>query len=111
MRRIGTSAPRIKVQVKRKADRVNVGDLRSFIAVLGEQDVGIFVSLGGFSREAEDEARTRETRKLTLVDLEKLVDLWVEHYEKIAESDKRLLPLKPVYCRTSSRYIPYPQLR
>jgi restriction system protein len=94
---LGTSAPRIKVQVKRRADRVNVGDLRSFIAVLGEQDVGIFVSLGGFSRDAEDEARTRETRKLTLVDLEKLVDLWVEHYEKIAEADKRLLPLKPVY--------------
>jgi restriction system protein len=94
---LGTSAPRIKVQVKRRADRVNVGDLRSFIAVLGEQDVGIFVSLGGFSRDAADEARTRETRKLTLVDLEKLVDLWVEHYEKIAEGDKRLLPLKPVY--------------
>ena len=94
---LGTSAPRIKVQVKRRADRVNVGDLRSFIAVLGEQDVGIFVSLGGFSRDAEDEARTRETRKLTLVDLETLVDLWVEHYEKIAEADKRLLPLKPVY--------------
>jgi restriction system protein len=94
---LGTSAPRIKVQVKRRVDRVNVGDLRSFIAVLGEQDVGIFVSLGGFSRDAEDEARTKETRKLTLVDLEKLVDLWVEHYEKIAEADKRLLPLKPVY--------------
>jgi restriction system protein len=97
-----TSAPRIKVQVKRRANRVNVGYLRSFIAVLGEQDVGIFVSLGGFSGDAEDEARTRETRKLTLVDLEKLVDLWVEHYEKIAESDKRLLPLKPVYYLTQS---------
>jgi hypothetical protein len=34
---------------------------------------------------------------LTLVDLEKLVDLWIEHYERVSESDKRLLPLKPIY--------------
>jgi len=94
---LGTSTPRIKVQVKRRADKVNVDGLRAFMALLGEQDVGIFVSTGGFTGDAESEAWTKETRKLTLVDLEQLVDLWVQHYEKVAESDKRLLPLKPVY--------------
>ena len=94
---LGTSTPRIKVQVKRRADRIRVDDLRSFMAILGEQDVGIFVSTGGFTSDAESEARTKETRKLTLVDLEKLVELWVENYDKIAESDRVLLPLKPVY--------------
>jgi restriction system protein len=95
---LGTSGPRIKVQVKRKAERVNVGDLQSYVAVLGDQDVGIFASLGRFLWDAKDKARTRETRKLTLVDLEqKVVDLCVEHYEKIAEADRQLLPLKPVY--------------
>jgi len=94
---LGTSTPRIKVQVKRRADKISVDGLRSFMAMLGEQDVGIFVSTGGFTNEAESEARTKETRKLTLVDLVKLVELWVQHYDKIAESDKQLLPLKPVY--------------
>jgi len=94
---LGTSTPRIKVQVKRRADKISVDGLRSFMAMLGEQDVGIFVSTGGFTSDAASEARTKETRKLTLVDLEKLVELWVEHYDKIAESDKVLLPLKPVY--------------
>ena len=94
---LGTSTPRIKVQVKRRADKIRVDDLRSFMAILGEQDVGVFVSTGGFTSDAESEARTKETRKLTLVDLKKLVELWVEHYDKIAESDKLLLPLKPVY--------------
>ena len=83
--------------MKRQAEKVNVGGLRAFMALLGEQDVGIFVATGGFTNDAESEARTKETRKLTLVDLEHLVDLWVQHYEKVAESDKRLLPLKPVY--------------
>jgi restriction system protein len=94
---LGTSTPRIKVQVKRRADRISVDGLRSFMAILGEQDVGIFVSTGSFTGDAESEARTKETRKLTLLDLEKLFDLWVEHYDKVSESDKRLLPLKPVY--------------
>ena len=76
--------------------------LRAFMALLGDQDVGIFVSTGGFTKDAESEARTKETRKLTLVDLAMLVDLWVEHYEKIADPDKQLLPLKPVYYLATS---------
>jgi restriction system protein len=94
---LGTSTPRIKVQVKRQTEKVNVAGLRAFMALLGEQDVGIFVATGGFTNDAESEARTKETRKLTLVDLEHLVELWIQHYEKVAEADKRLLPLKPVY--------------
>jgi len=94
---LGTNAPRIKVQVKRRADKINPEGLRSFMAVLGDQDVGIFVSTGGFTSEAESVARTQERRTVTLVDLEKLFDLWVLHYEKVAEADKRLLPLKSVY--------------
>jgi restriction system protein len=94
---LGTSTPRIKVQVKRRADKINPEGLRSFMAVLGDQDVGIFVSTGGFTSEAESEARTQERRTVTLVNLERLFDLWVQHYEKIAESEKRLLPLRPVY--------------
>ena len=35
--------------------------------------------------------------KPTLVDLEKLVELWVQHDDKVTESDKSLLPPKPVY--------------
>src|SRR5260370_1813570 len=66
---LGTSTPRIKVQVKRRADKISVDGLRSFMAMLGEQDVGIFVSTGGFTSDAESEARTKETRKLTLLHL------------------------------------------
>jgi restriction system protein len=55
------------------------------------------VSTGGFTSEAQTEARTKETRKLTLVDLKKLVELWIEQYGRISEPEKRSLPLKPVY--------------
>lgn len=94
---LGINMPRIKVQVKRRADKIAVEGLRSFMAVLGDQDVGLFVSAGGFTREAESEARTQEKRKITLLGLEQLFDLWLEHYPKVDEADRQLLPLKPVY--------------
>jgi len=94
---LGTRTPRIKVQVKRHKDAVSVEGLRSFMALLGDQDVGIFVATGGFTSAAESEARTQEKRKITLLDMEKLFDLWVQHYGKLEETEKRLLPLKPVY--------------
>ena len=94
---LGTSVPRIKVQVKRQESKVSVEGLRSFMALLGDQDVGIFVCTGGFTNDAASEARSQQNRKVTLLDLEKLFDLWIEYYEKVAEIEKPLLPLRPVY--------------
>jgi restriction system protein len=95
---LGTTNPRIKVQVKRHADtKIAVDGLRAFLAVLGDQDVGIFISTGGFTSEAEREARSQEKRRLTLIDLGRLLDLWVEHYKRLDEEDRLRLPLRPVY--------------
>jgi len=94
---LGTTTPRVKVQVKRRQDKTAVDGLRSFMALLSDHDVGLFVSTGGFTKDAEAEARKQEKRQITLVSLERLFDLWVEHYKKIDEQDRRLLPLKPVY--------------
>lgn len=94
---LGTSAPRIKVQVKRRADKIAVDGLRSFMATLSDQDVGIFISLGGFTSEAESEARQQESRRVTLISMEKLFDLWVEHYADVAEEKQQLFPLRPIY--------------
>jgi restriction system protein len=94
---LGTRPPRIKVQVKRLERKVDVDGLRSFMAVLGEEDVGLFVNTGGFTRDAQDEARTQEKRRISLIDLEKLFDLWVEHYDKLSDSARRRMPLKPIY--------------
>lgn len=94
---LGTRNPRIKVQVKRQESRVSVDGLRSFMAVLGDDDVGLFVCTGGFTKDAQDEARTQEKRKITLIDLDRLFDLWVEHYDKLSNEARRRLPLKQIY--------------
>lgn len=94
---LGATIPRIKVQVKRRIDSsMNVEGLRAFLSVLGEDDLGLFVSAGGFTKDAHDEARMQERRKITLIDLEKFFDLWVEHYDKLTEEARRRFPLKPI---------------
>jgi restriction system protein len=94
---LGTRPPRIKIQVKRHEENIRVQDLRSFLAVLGEDDVGISVTTGGFTKDAEEEARTQERRKVTLIDLERLFDLWVEYYPKLDEPARRRFPIQPIY--------------
>jgi restriction system protein len=94
---LGVEGGRIKVQVKRRADRIAVGEVRSFLAVLGDEDVGIFVATGGFTSDAEVEARSQERRRLMLLDARRLLDLWIEYYGRISEEARRLLPLRAVH--------------
>lgn len=93
---LGTRLPRVKVQVKRQQSAVSVDGLRSFMALLGEDDVGLFVCTGGFTKDAETEARTQEKRRIRLIGLDKLFDLWVEHYGKLTDQARRRLPLRPI---------------
>jgi restriction system protein len=100
---LGTSSPRIKVQVKRQADsKIGRDGISSFVGTLGSQDVGIYVSAGGFTSEAEREARSQEQRRLTLIDLGRLVELWIEHSPKLDDADRQRLPLKPIYFLSPS---------
>jgi restriction system protein len=94
---LGTKRPRVKVQVKRVGQNVSVDGLRSFMAILSADDVGLFVTTSGFTKDAQDEARKQENRQVTLVDLERFFDLWVEHYSRLDEAARRRFPLQPIY--------------
>lgn len=95
---LGTRPPRIKVQVKRNAhsSKIDVMGLRSFLALLGDGDVGLFVALSGFTKDAELEAR-QSHRRITLIDTAQLVELWTAHHDKLDDTARRRLPLKPVW--------------
>lgn len=94
---LGTRPPRIKVQVKRYDSSITVDGLRSFMALLSDDDVGLFVTTSSFTRDAKDEARKQEKRKITLIDLERLFDLWIEYYSKLDDAARRRFPLRPIY--------------
>lgn len=94
---IGATGPRIKVQVKRWEGRVPVDGVQSFLSLLGPQDVGLYVCTGGFTKDAEAHARTRESARITLLDADRLFQLWVEHYDRIPQQARTLLPIRPIH--------------
>jgi restriction system protein len=93
---LGTQSPRIKVQIKHRESTTPVADVRQLMGLLQKDDVGIFFSSGGFTSEAKTTARGSHVH-VELIDLERLIDLWRQFYEKLNDEDKALLPLTPVY--------------
>jgi len=102
---LGTKGPRVKVQVKRERNKTNTTTLRAFASVLHERDVGVFVTLGGFTPDAELEART-EIRRIRLIDAIEFFRLWASHYNEIPEEDRRRLPISFVPFLLPSRRDP-----
>lgn len=99
---LGTKGPRIKVQVKREKDKTSATTLRAFYSTLHDRDVGVFVTLGGFTSDATLEART-DIRRVRLIDATDFFRLWVEYYERIPEEDRRRLPIRMVPFLAPSR--------
>jgi restriction system protein len=78
---IGLESPRIKVEVKhRKNTAMGFQELRSFIGGLRSDDRGLYVSIGGFTKDAKYEAE-RSNVPVTLIDIDGLLKLIIEHYD------------------------------
>jgi len=94
---LGLEAPRIKAEVKHRPNTpIGSQDVRSFIGGLREGDRGLYVSTGGFTKDAKYEA-DRSLIPLTLVTLDDLVLLIKDHYERFDVDGRVLLPLVPIY--------------
>jgi restriction system protein len=93
---IGATGRRIKGQAKRQQSKQDVGDVGAFLSKLKGDDVGVFIALGGFTKNAEADARTDE-RRLILLDGADFVRLWIEHYDRLDEEARALLRLRPVW--------------
>lgn len=95
---LGLDSPRIKVQVKQRSQRASVGDLRNFIATLRPPDKGLFVSTGGFTREALYEAdRAPQGTSVTTLKADEFIELLTEHYERLEPEARAMIPLKRVF--------------
>ena len=90
---LGTTTPRIRVQVKHREQKMSAKEVRELAGVLHKDgDIGLIVSSGGFTADAEREARGAN-RHIETMDLNRLIELWQQHYGSIREAGKKLLPL------------------
>jgi len=93
---LGLEDPKIVVEVKHRKGQMGAPEMRSFLGGLRPGEKGVYVSTGGFTREARYEAE-RANHPLTLVDAERLVDLVGEFYDRFDIDTRVLIPLKKVY--------------
>jgi restriction system protein len=92
----GFERPRIVVEVKHRRGAMGAQEIRSFLGGRHVDDRGLYVSTGGFTREAHYEAERASTvtHLMTLDDLARAV---IEQYDSMDERGRRLLPMTRLY--------------
>jgi restriction system protein len=93
----GFEQPRIVVEVKhRPGEKIDAPALRSFLGGRHKDDRGLYVSTGGFTKDAYYEA-DRSNIPLKLMTLDELSRAVIENYELFDSDGRALLPLKKLY--------------
>lgn len=89
----GFEQPRIIVQVKHRQGKVGQDVIQQLAKKLQSEEKGLVVSTGGFAASAKRDL----DRNITLLDGEKIVEYFIEHYENMPSEYKAKVPLKRVY--------------
>lgn len=92
---LGFEPPIIKVQVKSSEERIGEPTVSALCGKVGDKENGLFVTLGSFTAQAENLARSRSN--IRLIGGAELVELILAHYEEFDSQYRRLVPLKRIY--------------
>ena len=92
----GFEHPRIVVEVKHRKGQMGSQEIRSFLGGRHKDDRGLYVSTGGFTKDAQYEA-DRASIPLAMWTLDHVVRALIEHYDATDAETKRIVPLKRLY--------------
>lgn len=95
---LGTEAPSILCQVKHRPDAASgIADVQRLMGTLQTgKSVGLFITSGRYSSDAITAARNSHAH-IELIDGNRLIELWIEHYSDMDEEDRSLLRLKTIH--------------
>lgn len=93
---LGLQEPRIFVEVKHRGQVMGAKEIRAFLGGRKRGDKCLYVSTGGFTKDAHYEA-DRADVATTLISLPALRKLVVDHYESLDAETRALVPLRRLY--------------
>lgn len=93
---LGLESPRIVAEAKHRKGAMGAPAVRAFIGGLRAGDRGLYVSTGGFTKEARYEA-DRANIPVRLLDLDAFVRHYVEIYDKTDDDTRSILPLTRIW--------------
>lgn len=91
---LGVEPPQIKIQCKHHTGTVSAPEVQQLIGTQGPGELSVFVTLGSYTRDALMIERQRPG--LRLLSGEDIVTLFLDHYSKLPESRRALIPLTSV---------------
>jgi restriction endonuclease Mrr len=100
---LGIKLPRVFVHLPRSIEITKIESIRYFLRDLGQADVGIYFSFGGFESDEKEFTLDMNQPRIRLIDLEKFVDLWISNITKIDQAGISKFPLSPVHFLSLSR--------
>ncbi|MFN8815543.1 MAG: restriction endonuclease [bacterium] len=96
---LGVQPPIIKIQCKSGTGSVGGPAVKQLRGLLNGPEKGIMVSLGGFSTDARHVQQN--DADLVLIDGDRFVGLFLEHYDRLAPEWRHRFPLTRVYVAVS----------
>jgi restriction system protein len=92
----GFEQPRIVVEVKHRKESMGSKEIRGFVGGRHKDDRGLYVSTGGFTKDARYEA-DRSSVPLTLWTLEELTKALLDNYDGVDSRTRALVSLRTFY--------------
>jgi restriction system protein len=93
---LGLQEPRIFVEVKHRNAAMGSKEIRAFLGGRKRGDRCLYVSTGGFSKDAHYEA-DRADVATTLITLPVLRKLLIDHYDNLDAETRAIVPLRRLY--------------
>ncbi len=91
---LGVEPPLIKVQCKHHTATVSGPEVQQLVGALAPGELGVFVTLGVYSKDAQ--SIERQKRGVRLLNGEAIIELVLAGYDKLDERWQSLIPLTPL---------------
>jgi restriction system protein len=95
---LGVQPPLLKIQCKSGTGTIGAPAIKQLRGLLNGPEKGVIVALGGFSNDARHVQQN--DADLVLIDGERFVQLFLDHYDKLAPEWRHRFPLTRVYVAT-----------
>jgi restriction system protein len=96
---LGVQPPFLKIQCKSGTGTIGAPTVKQLRGLLNGPEKGVIVSLGGFSNDARHVQQN--DADLVLIDGDRFVELFLEHYDRLGAEWRHKFPLTRVYVSTA----------
>jgi restriction system protein len=94
---LGLNQQHLMVQIRHAGQAVTAEELGSLASVTHKENRVLCISSAGFTEKAIEFVSSLEPNKIVLMDLEKFVDLWIEHYDQLTPDARQRFPIEAIH--------------